>query len=766
MNFLKKVLGNSPIQELVSIPSGQLFLARSQNSLKGYSECIYKDAAASIRRTATEYHYQLVVQRAYEEGEEQLEDEDEDVQDEWTYLIDESLHFRITYRDDQAVLAWRDLSGDSGDLLEFVCDASTSDSLLKTFGQIAVQCQYERKYKEPWTRASDEELLQFVFNDEETPVPPTTPPASPPRRSPASPAAEAEAPAPSTPKRGVSMAPPKTASERPTITGDVLGEFDAELHLYDAATGVFMLQDSLVKLTIVGAGSWKYKLYVDGSESYWLTLDVAPELNPVFNFEHTSFIFNYFSDDGGAYSWLLRFGAVDVFESFQQALMCALWESLNHMHWTKSQESEREFVIEAFTDMSIDEREREEDDEDEDDFEDAEENISRRSEVYDEAEDQDSYDGRFTGDGKNSQLAVGYKHDRSFVVRGNKIGVFKHTPSNQLEFATTIENVATPGGKSFAPKKVMLHAEDSSMILQNAADPHSLYRMDLEYGKVVDEWKVHDDVAVEAFTPSKKFSQMTGEQTFVGMSRDGLFRVDPRLSGKKLVDAEYKQYATKNDFSAVATTEAGYLAVASNKGDIRLYDRLGIRAKTQIPALGEPILAVDVSADGKWILATCKTYLLLIDASIKEGKFAGKLGFERGFGADSKPRPRRLQLSPEHVAQMQSETRTPLAFTQGHFNTGVNASETTIVSSSGPYIITWNLKHLLRGDKVPYVIKRYSDNITADNFKFGSDRNVIVALPDDVGMVNKKSFRKPTRESIATPVRQLRSRTSIVNSPF
>lgn len=47
------------------------------------------------------------------------------------------------------------------------------------------------------------------------------------------------------------------------------------------------------------------------------------------------------------------------------------------------------------------------------------------------------------------------------------------------------------------------------MILQNENDPHSLYRMDLEYGKVVDEWKVHDDVPVKSFAPSEvsKFSQ-------------------------------------------------------------------------------------------------------------------------------------------------------------------------------------------------------------------------------------------------------------------
>jgi hypothetical protein len=62
-------------------------------------------------------------------------------------------------------------------------------------------------------------------------------------------------------------------------------------------------------------------------------------------------------------------------------------------------------------------------------------------------------------------------------------------------------------------------------------------------------------------------------------AHNGLFRIDPRVSGNKLVESQFKQYATKNDFSAATTTESGKLAVASNKGDIRLFDQLGKNAK-------------------------------------------------------------------------------------------------------------------------------------------------------------------------------------------
>lgn len=271
---------------------------------------------------------------------------------------------------------------------------------------------------------------------------------------------------------------------------------------------------------------------------------------------------------------------------------------------------------------------------------------------------------------------------------------------------------------------------------------------------------------------------MTGEQTVLGLSHNAVYLIDPRQSGNKLVDSKLKQYATKNEFTAAATSDKGYIAVASNKGDVRMFDRLGINAKTHIPALGDPIIGLDVSADGRWLLATTKTYLLLIDTLQTEGKYEGQLGFERSFPKDSKPQPRRLALSPNHVAQFQHESRLPISFKPARFNTGTGTTETSIITASGPFIITWSLKRVLAGRKDGYHIKRYADEVKADDFKFGTDKDVIVALPNEVNMVGKASLQRPTRESIATATlatdrgrrtsarRGKLVRTDVVDSPY
>ena len=199
----------------------------------------------------------------------------------------------------------------------------------------------------------------------------------------------------------------------------------------------------------------------------------------------------------------------------------------------------------------------------------------------------------------------------------------------------------------------MLHEGDTKMVIMNPNEKHSLFSMDIEYGKIVEEWKVDDNIPVNNIAPTSKFAQTTGEKTIVGTSGNAIFRIDPRLGGKGGNSmAESKQYTTKNKFSGITTTASGQLAVASEKGDIRLFDSIGKIAKTALPAMGDPILGIDVTGSGRWIVATCKTYLFVIDTLIGGGRYAGSLGFDRAFPADSKPQPRRLQLRPEHAAAM------------------------------------------------------------------------------------------------------------------
>ncbi|KAJ2787622.1 Vacuolar import and degradation protein 27 [Coemansia interrupta] len=598
--------------------------------------------------------------------------------------------------------------------------------------------------------------------------------------------------------------------------GDMTVLVMGSLYLFDGALESFVEVEPKAALSVIETAKYTYHINVISDERNYLTQLVHPSMNAIFNHDYQSMIWNFFENDK-AYSFSLVASDEKHYEALHQGMTKAAYETLNREPWSKVSVSSQDYMLDAqeedvemmsvpdtwSTDLSdgedggedkdepvyvsssdegdseVDQSFRrvplpagvktgkpdaedddsydEEDSSDED--EDDDDNDDESEYQDDEGEDQDS--DHF----QNSILEVGYKHNRTFVVRGHRIGVFRHSNNGGIKFDTTISNFDDTHGKKFTPSSAMLHQQDSSMVLMNQDKPNDLYRMDLEYGKVVDEWKVNEDIPTVSVAPVNKYSQMTGEQTLVGLSHNMLYRIDPRIGGDNLiVQNELQSYATKSHFTSLATTKDGGIVVGSAKGEIRMYDRLGVRSKTTLPALGEPIIGIDVTSDGRYIVATCKAYLLLIDAKLPDDP-KGRTGFTKPFPQAKKPAPRRLQLKPEHVVYMGA----PIEFTPAKFNQSPDskASERTIVTSTGPFVITWNLRRALgsgRGDA--YHIKQYSDHVVSDNFRFGEDRSIVVALPNDVKSVMRSQLAKPTRKSLMIKSPLLGDGDIVAKAPF
>lgn len=330
---------------------------------------------------------------------------------------------------------------------------------------------------------------------------------------------------------------------------------------------------------------------------------------------------------------------------------------------------------------------------------------------------------------ENSQLAVATNHDRTFVVRGNRMGVFQ-TGDDGVELKTTIAFKNPRGGGSFTPSKVLLHQKDRSMLLLDPSDDSRIMRMDLERGEIVDTWDggLTANTPVKAVHQSSKYSNLTDEQEFVGLNKNQLLRMDPRTS-EFIVQSKKYASGTRAKLDCLATTGSGYVAVASENGDIRLYDQIGKNAKTHLPGLGDPIVGIDVSEDGNFILATTRKYLLLIDTRVK-GQAKG--GFEKSMGK-KKPVPHKLTINNEDIVKHRMGE---VNFTTAHFNTGTSM-ERSIVTSTGPFIVLWNFRQVKSGKTDNYTIKRYEDNVVADNFTYNDDGKIVVTLPNNVAVAKR-----------------------------
>jgi len=157
-------------------------------------------------------------------------------------------------------------------------------------------------------------------------------------------------------------------------------------------------------------------------------------------------------------------------------------------------------------------------------------------------------------------------------------------------------------------------------------------------------------------------------------------------------------------------------------------------AKTMFPGCGDLVIGIDTTENGQWVLATCKTYLLLIPTT-----FSGTTGFEKTMGKE-KPAPRRLELLPRHLKAMGGN----VCFTPAKFNRGKTGQERSIVTTTGPFIINWNFRKAKQNQLKEYTIRKSNETIIADEYKcFGEDKEIVVAMPNDLRVaVRNQNFRK------------------------
>lgn len=642
------------------------------------------------------------------------------------FRLDAALSFTRAHKHDtsESFFYWTESNVDPSVVWEFVVSRDTSLTTIEMFQMTTAQCIYETEERRSHTNATDSDIKQYILHDAED--------------------------AKTTETGAKSTSVTSALSEQFHIADElvVFRSDNAGYYVFDSSSGLFVPRQTDARAVIVRDGKkpYEYWLYIvtPDSKTPCHQQRIDPDATQHLDRASGSFIWCFFTENGYIWTFSLKFPATTAVLALANAYNQAVYETLNHEKWAKVGQADASYLLNPMLDVEMTQAlPLELDSDEEDDLSDEESSADSDADTSTSTARRD----KRTDGSKNQMLSVGFTTDRSFVARGSSVGVFKHTSEDGLGFVTDTK-VQTLSGRSFAPSKMMLHQEDRALLLMNPDDPHSVYKMDLERGKVVDEWKIHEDSRITAMVPDAKYAQMTDQQTFIGLNANSIFRVDPRLAGTKRVDAEMKQYVVKNEFSCGATTGAGELAVASAKGEIRLFNKLDKRAKTLLPMFGDPIVGIDVTESGKYILATCKTYLLLIDTELEGGDV---LGFTKSMGGN-KPVPKRLQLKPEHVAYMGTQP----AFTPARFSTG-QSEERSIITSTGPYVITWNLRRVKQGHLHDYQIKRYEDKVVADNFRFGQDRSIVVALPEHVTLISKKSLAAPSPKA-------LRSGRDIVDS--
>lgn len=281
--------------------------------------------------------------------------------------------------------------------------------------------------------------------------------------------------------------------------------------------------------------------------------------------------------------------------------------------------------------------------------------------------------------GSIRSLALGAL-DNSFLVGDSGIQVvknFNHGISGKgvcVNFDDGMGSVAY----STPRKAILMKAETNMLLMSPMTDgkPHTrgLHQLDIETGRIVTEWKFGKDgtdISMRDVTNDSKGAQIDPSgSTFLGLDDNRLCRWDMRDRHgmvQNLADAntpvlnwtQGHQFSRGTNFQCFATTGDGSIVVGSLDGKIRLYSNNSMRqAKTAFPGLGSPITHVDVTYDGKWILGTTDTYLILVCTMFTDKDGKSKTGFAGRMG-NRISAPRLLKLTPldSHMAGMNNKFR-------------------------------------------------------------------------------------------------------------
>jgi hypothetical protein len=321
-----------------------------------------------------------------------------------------------------------------------------------------------------------------------------------------------------------------------------------------------------------------------------------------------------------------------------------------------------------------------------------------------------------------------YIHDRTFTFKdNNKISMFKTDPdTDQLIHTMDLPPVLDYEGNPINISRAKMYLSDTNMILQDKNNPKTLWQYDINTGKVVDEWKNDEDVL--EITQQKKFDQMNDNPVMYGINKNSVFILDGKESKKNKIVVK-KKYKTMPNFTSIASTGYGDVAVANNQGELRLFNEIGKNPKTFFPCYSDPIRAIDATKDGKYILATCDKYLMLIKTQVNN-----KNGFQKSIANETR-NIKTLRLTPKDLVNYNLTFET---FTPAKFDINNKNKEKYITTSIGQYMVMWSLNDIKKGKIEKYRIKSVNEFIINNVNKFNKDQTV-VTMSNKLRIQNQKN---------------------------
>ncbi|KAK8866888.1 hypothetical protein M9Y10_009856 [Tritrichomonas musculus] len=436
-------------------------------------------------------------------------------------------------------------------------------------------------------------------------------------------------------------------------------------------------------IQIIKTEQFSFMFYILDSNSQTLvSADIASALSTQFSLSSLTLDFNI-RYQNKLHNINLVFNNKDDLKRFVNIFVNSMYEQKNQKRVAPADLNQIDQIIDS---MSIDNQDA---------------NFSADDELFNE--DEQAQSKSQTDGGHNFLLRIAPLTQNTMVMRKYDshcdLGLF--TNDSNCQFRMKIPSIADSNGKNLSMSDMLTSNADHNLLLLDENRPNELFDMSLDRGVVVGQYNTKDSMNI-----SHKVSHLihknqnnSQEPVVVGFNNKNTMFLDTRVQNPIVKISEYKG---NNQFLCGVTTRSGRMAMGSADGTIRLYRepcRSRATVNFHVNVGEEPVIAIDVSPDEQWIVATCPDYISVFSVLAPSTQ---KLAFDFPM-KDEKTSLMKLVIS-QNDQQIIAQTNggNSLPFTSARFDVK-NGKVVAIIASIGNALVSWNFKSIMN-----YRIPKYS----------------------------------------------------------
>ncbi|GKT24121.1 Vacuolar import/degradation Vid27 like protein [Aduncisulcus paluster] len=282
------------------------------------------------------------------------------------------------------------------------------------------------------------------------------------------------------------------------------------------------------------------------------------------------------------------------------------------------------------------------------------------------------------------------------------------------------------------PTSMAVQGHDSCVLLHgdSSGAASNVFELDVNKQAVVRTYEAKSrgrSLPIKSISNFSNDLRSTSEShsLFYGIGDHAMFTMDKRLADP-MTRKSLKEFATIS-FTAIATSSDGHIVTGDKDGSVRFYSKTGTNALTKIDhPLGQPIISLSVSADNRYVCATCRSMILFIHT---EG-LSGKNAFSNRLLNDDKQNSVILRLKSSDMAKIKTDYSSfflPASFSYSH------KGGECIISGICDYTVKWNVKEIIKKKMdVPYTLRHKKENLVATGQLVGGERVRIDVFKQDM----------------------------------